>query len=143
MNTPVFSMERSLIKFKRQSLEKILIFSAKTNVFPPRGQDVWHREGGSRIMHTKRRGKTIRTIGFPRVNVNRKWHGWSISTGAAPEARPKGTFFDGSRPEGTSPCHSARKHAFECGSRSPIFSHREITFLEQCKQVPTSASELI
>lgn len=71
MNTPVFSMERSLIKFKRQSLEKILIFSAKTNVFPPRGQDM-SDTGGSRIMHTKRRGKTIRTIGFPRVNVNRK-----------------------------------------------------------------------
>lgn len=69
--------------------------------FPPRGQDM-SDAGGSHIMRTKRRGKTIRTIGFPRVNVNRKRHGWSISTGVAPEARPKGTLFDGSRPEGTS-----------------------------------------
>lgn len=53
MNTPVFSMERSLIKFKRQSLEKILIFSAKTNVFPPRGQDMSDTRGVAHYAHEK------------------------------------------------------------------------------------------
>lgn len=51
---PVFSMERSLIKFKRQSLEKILIFSAKTNVFPPRGQDMSDIGRGGRALCTRK-----------------------------------------------------------------------------------------
>lgn len=44
--------EHSLVKFKRRSLGKILIFRVKTNVFPSK---IWHRDGRAHYAHEKTR----------------------------------------------------------------------------------------